>query len=63
MPSIRVVKIEGFKVFFSDGTMIRKDPNNIWIFRAFLEHESHPWELRRWIVDDNGRFDLEFPSI
>lgn len=63
MQSPRVVKIEGFKVFFSDGETVRKDPNNIWIYHAFLEHESSPWENRIWIKDENGRIDLYFPSL
>ena len=63
MQSPRVVKIEGFKVFFSDGDVLRKGVNSLWIYRAFLDHERQPWELRRWIKDENGHLDLEFPEI
>lgn len=63
MQAPRVVKIEGLKVFFSDGDVLKKDVNNIWIYQSYLRHEKEPWEFRYWVIDDMGKFILEFPSI
>lgn len=57
---MQVVKIEGFKVFFSDGDVIRKDVNSLWIYQSFLAQLISPWETRRWVKQENGQIELEF---
>lgn len=61
MKKSNIIKIEGFKVFYDDGEVHRKDPNNIWMYRIFLG--KTPWENRKWYEDENGRLELEFPEI
>jgi hypothetical protein len=58
-----VVKIEGLRVKFSDGEVLKKDVNNIWIYQAFLNSQIAPWENRRSYISDNGLLELEFPPI
>lgn len=57
---MKILKIEGLKVFFDDGDVLRKDPNNIWIYHAYLSAQNGAWEKRRWILDENNRLELEF---
>lgn len=57
---MQVLKIEGFKVFFSDGDVIRKDVNSLWIYQSFLEQITRPWETRHWVKQENGQIELEF---
>lgn len=57
---MQVVKIEGFKVFFSDGDVIRKDVNSLWIYQSFLAQLTSPWETRHWVKQENGQIELEF---
>lgn len=53
---VKVLKLEGFKVFFDDGSIVRKDPNTIWLYQLLT-----PWENRQWYTDKNGRLELHFP--
>lgn len=53
---MKVLKLEGFKVFFDDGTVVKKDPNTIWLYQLLTL-----WENRQWYTDENGRLELYFP--
>jgi len=57
---VPIVKIEGLKVFFEDGEVIKKDPNNIWMYEGFLHSQLTPWENRIRFIDENGRMILVF---
>lgn len=52
---VRVIKIEGLKVFFDDGETLKKDYNNIWLYKILT-----PWENRKWYKDDKGLLELDF---
>lgn len=53
--TVNVIKVEGLKVFFDDGDIIKKDMNNIWLYQILT-----PWENRKWYQDLNGRLELDF---
>lgn len=52
---VRVVKVEGLKVFFDDGDVLKKDYNNIWLYEILT-----PWENRKWYKTDRGLLELDF---
>lgn len=52
---VKVIKIEGLKVFFDDGDTIKKDYNNIWLYEILS-----PWENRKWYTDSRGLLELDF---
>lgn len=54
---VKVERIEGLKVFFSDGDVKKKDGNNIWLYQI---HLLSPWEARRWVKAEEGRLELVF---
>lgn len=55
MKPAKVIKVEGYKVFFDDGEVLKKDANNIWLYQILS-----PWEDRKWYKDENGRLELDF---
>lgn len=57
---VPIVKIEGLKVFFEDGDVLKKDLNNIWMYEQFLESQRCPWENRTRFIDETGKMILVF---
>lgn len=60
---VPIVKIEGLKVFFEDGDVLKKDVNNIWMYRLFLDSQTSPWENRIRFIDETGKMILVFPPF
>jgi hypothetical protein len=57
-----ILKIEGLKVFFEDGDVLKKDTNIIWMYHAFLDAQNGAWERRRWYTSENGLLELDFST-